>query len=76
MPSIIKRTSIRPTEPGPPTSPSGGPGRGPGARGARCRKDVQLLREGDVVRAIQLTCSCGESTVVELSYLEPPEGSA
>ena len=29
---------------------------------------VELLEEGGVVRAIQVRCSCGEITVVELQY--------
>ena len=35
---------------------------------ARCQKSVQLLRENDVVHAIEVRCSCGEVTVVELEY--------
>jgi hypothetical protein len=35
---------------------------------SRCKKSVQLLREKDMVRAIEVRCSCGELTVVELEY--------
>ena len=35
-------------------------------------KSVELLRDGDVVRALQVRCSCGEVTVVEFDYPEPP----
>ena len=31
----------------------------------------ELLKDGDVVRAIEVRCSCGSSTVVELHYAEP-----
>jgi hypothetical protein len=40
---------------------------------ARCQKRVQLLREADVVHAIEVRCSCGEVTVVELEY-DPKQG--
>ena len=36
--------------------------------GARCKKSVQLLSEKNVVHAIEMRCSCGEVTVVELEY--------
>ncbi len=32
------------------------------------RKTVELLEDQGVVRAIQLRCSCGEITVLELEY--------
>lgn len=35
-------------------------------------KTVQLLEDGDVVRAIELVCSCGEKTVLEIDY-EPSQ---
>ena len=31
-------------------------------------KIVRLLKDGDVVRAIELRCSCGEKTVLEIDY--------
>ena len=31
---------------------------------------VELLQEENVVRAIQVRCSCGKTTVVELEYDE------
>lgn len=40
---------------------------------ARCKKSVRLLRLGAVVQALELTCSCGEVTVVELEYPAPKE---
>lgn len=36
-----------------------------------CEKAVRLLTRGDVVQALEVTCSCGEVTVVELEYPEP-----
>jgi len=42
----------------------------PGASAARCKKSVRLLRVESVVQAIEVTCSCGETTLVELEY--PP----
>ena len=38
---------------------------------ARCKKSVQLLREKDVVHAVEMRCSCGEVTVVEFEYGPP-----
>lgn len=35
-------------------------------------KSVELLKDGDVVVAIELSCSCGETTVVELEYADTP----
>ena len=39
-----------------------------------CRpaKEVRLLRVDGVVRAIELSCSCGETTVLQLEF-EPKE---
>jgi hypothetical protein len=34
------------------------------------KKAVRLLNDGSCVRAIEVTCSCGEMTIVELSYSE------
>ena len=44
------------------------------ARGARATshgdKRVRALEVEGVVRALEITCSCGETTVVELDYPE------
>ncbi|MFT5048622.1 MAG: hypothetical protein ACI8QZ_000009 [Chlamydiales bacterium] len=32
---------------------------------------IELLRDGDVVRAIEVRCACGSATVVELDYADP-----
>jgi hypothetical protein len=39
---------------------------------ARCQKSVQMLREAGTVHAIEVRCSCGESTVVEFQYEDKP----
>lgn len=44
--------------------------RGDGA--GRCKKSVQILRENDVVHALEVRCSCGEVTVVEIEYGPTP----
>lgn len=42
--------------------------------GARtCEKQIELLRVDDVVHALEITCSCGEKTVVELEYAKNKE---
>jgi hypothetical protein len=33
-----------------------------------CKKSVRLLRIEGAVQALEVTCSCGELTVVELEY--------
>lgn len=41
-------------------------------------KRIQILQDGGVVRAIEVHCTCGETTVVELEYetgVEAPETS-
>ena len=48
-------------------------GAGGSKSGARCKPSVQLLREKDVVHAIEVRCSCGEVTVIEFEY-GPREG--
>ena len=46
----------------------------PGAAAPRsCEKSVALLRVEGVVRALELSCSCGEKTVVELDYPDTKE---
>ena len=39
----------------------------------RAQKSVQVLREKNMVHAIEVRCSCGEITVVELEY-DPQQG--
>ena len=37
-----------------------------------CTKSARLLEEDGLVRAVELTCSCGETTVLELEYETDP----
>ena len=71
MQTIIKHDRVRVDETQSDV-PSALPARqaaGAGAKSqARCKKSVQLLREKDVVHAVELRCSCGEITVVEFEY--------
>jgi hypothetical protein len=62
MPSIIKSSSVREAHPGTPSSRP--------RSSAACEKSVELLRQDGVVHALQITCSCGDTTVVELDYPE------
>jgi hypothetical protein len=74
MPSIIKSSVVRAVGPGAQAA-TGRPG---GSRGGArsCDKSVELLREGGVVHALQITCSCGDKTVVELEYPAEPNDEA
>ena len=67
--SIIKKELVRLAEAGAPPTPA----RAPATRSARHPKTVQLVRVAGRVRAVELTCSCGERSVIELEY---PEDSA
>jgi len=72
--SIIKKELVRLAEAGAPPAPT----RGAAPRAARPPKAVQLLRVGSRVRAVELTCSCGEKSVIEFEYPEdtaPTEAS-
>ena len=84
QPTILKRDQVRVERAAPPPlgDPAGGGSPNPSAApehddtrephpaDARC---VRLLEEGGVVHALELTCSCGDVTVIELRY--PDEGS-
>ncbi len=41
--------------------------------GESCEKQVRLLLDHGEVIALELVCSCGEKTVVNLEYDETPE---
>ena len=62
--SIIKHDRVRLAE-NVSDVPSALPAR---STGARCQKSVQLVRENDVVHALQVRCTCGEVTLVEFEY--------
>ncbi len=58
-PNIIKNKRVRIEDaPGPRAQ-------GQASSGLRCQKSVQLLEESGA-QAIEVTCSCGEVTVIEL----------
>ena len=65
--SIIKHDRVR-IDDNRADVPSALPVRANSRNGARCKKSVQLLSEKNVVHAIEMRCSCGEVTVVELEY--------
>lgn len=76
--SIIKKELVRLAEAGAQAPQPNGAARGSAARPARNAKGVQLLRVGSRVRAVELTCSCGERSVIEFEYPEdtaPTEAS-
>ena len=76
MSSILKRTEVRlgagavgPGSDAPPTPATSRP------RGAHAKR-VELVRIGDRVHALELRCSCGETTLIELDYPEDvPNGA-
>ena len=66
--SIIKHDRVR-IDDSSAELPSALPARGASAKPSpRCKKSVQLLRERDVVHAIEVRCSCGDITLVEIEY--------
>lgn len=66
---IIKHSLVKLTEP----SASGRTSADGVARGARAhgRKDARLVEVDGVARAVEITCACGETTVVELVFDAP-----
>jgi len=64
--SVLKAKSVRAQE-GAAAAPATG---AQSAARSRCAKSVQLLSVQGAVRAIELRCSCGEATVIELEYPE------
>jgi hypothetical protein len=68
MSAIIKSSNVRLDDSDPSGSPAPAvPNARPAAGGAH-EKRVELLRVGERVHALELTCSCGEITVIELDY--------
>lgn len=41
---------------------------GDGKRAHESASAVRVVREGDLVRALEVTCACGEHITIELSY--------
>lgn len=68
MQSIVKKQFVQ-VEGGAVVTPAGALPR-PASRPAapRCEKSVRSISVEGVVRALELVCSCGETTVVELEY--------
>ena len=68
--SVIKRESVRfdAARPAPGAAPRAACKGGP-------KQAARLLRAGGVVRAIEVTCACGEVTVLELEF-DPPRPGA
>jgi hypothetical protein len=70
--SIIKRQSVRLDA----IRPASGAGAAPGqACTAAPHTSARLLRANGVVRAIEVTCACGEVTVLELEVEATREGA-
>lgn len=69
---IIKRRRVRVAPEA--ARPIGAAGRAEGA--CRVEKGVRLLEADGRVHAIELTCSCGEVSVVELDYAAPARAAA
>ena len=61
VPTVVKKHFVQVDGRGPL------PGRGTHAQRA-CRKDVRLVVLDGTVRGIELTCSCGETTLIELEF--------
>ena len=79
MSPIIKSRFVHLTEPGGAAGADAPRAALPAAARARgrCEKRVELLREGERVHALEITCSCGEVTLIELDYPEDgPDGAA
>ena len=68
MSSVIKKTNVQLAS----TTPATG-ARNSSANAPSCTSRVRPLRVGDVVQALEITCSCGETIVVELDYPQASE---
>lgn len=68
MSAIIKSSNVRQDDSQASESPAPAvPSARLAADGAHA-KQVELLRVGERVHALELTCSCGEVTLIELDY--------
>jgi hypothetical protein len=67
--SILTKKFVRVDGDPPAALPRGAPHTSP----RRCEKSVRPLKVERVVRALEVTCSCGEVTLVELDYDAPKE---
>ena len=75
QPIIIKRTNVH-LEPGsgPLDSSAAAAGGQVGACAQRPEQTARLLEREGVVHAIELSCACGRTTVVELDYPDSTPG--
>lgn len=77
MKSIIKKRSVelveRTSEPAP--APGAPRASAPPPQGGAHSKVARLVRVEGVVRAIELACTCGETTLVELEYEDAPRAN-
>jgi hypothetical protein len=69
-PSIIKHDRVRIDDGGAP--PAGPPGQAAALARPRTPKGVRLLERDGRVHAIELVCTCGEVSVIELDYGDAP----
>jgi hypothetical protein len=70
--TIIKRSKVQLLDGPPAPLPArAGAEPAPDEEAVRCEKEVRLVRLGGEVRAVELRCSCGETTTIELAYGEP-----
>jgi hypothetical protein len=68
MSSVIKKSNVQLT------GHAAAPGaRTPLASAPTCASRVRPLRIGGVVAALEITCTCGETTLVELDYPQASE---
>jgi hypothetical protein len=63
MSSVIKKSNVQLA--GNASAPSA---RAPAAKAPTCANRVRPLRVGGVIAALEITCTCGETTLVELDY--------
>jgi len=70
-PTIIKRHRVRDGAPAPAKVRST-PGAQSAAQPGASDKSVRLLEQDGRVYAIELTCSCGDVSVIELDYPDEP----
>ena len=71
MHSIIKKELVREFDPDAPRSTPA-----PSTRSSGKAAQVELVRLDGHVRAIQLTCACGQVHVIDLEYAEDIERKA
>lgn len=71
---IIKRGAVRVAPANPATATGAAPAGESCHHDAAAEPKVSLHREGDIVVAIEITCGCGRTTVLECDYGEEDAG--